>query len=237
MGIDLTSFEALLLSLKYVESKKHALTLGRQGIHIWPNIVEYLLKKYNVFKENMYYEWGYSEILLKDLGFEDVDSIDYSSYENASIIHNMNKPILFESKKYDFIYDGGTIEHIFNTPQVCENIINLLEIGGIFCSVTCNNNLSGHGIYQFSPEFFLSAFSKDYGMEIKEIYLAQVNSEIHEWINVNNLKDQQNCRNMSKFDSNKEVYIITIAKKISNNRKNLIHDSPNQYSYENMDWK
>ena len=118
-----------------------------------------------------------------------------------------------------------------------KNIINLLEIGGIFCSVTCNNNLSGHGIYQFSPEFFLSAFSKDYGMEIKEIYLAQVNSEIHEWINVNNLKDQQNCRNMSKFDSNKEVYIITIAKKISNNRKNLIHDSPNQYSYENMDWK
>jgi len=237
MGIDLTSFEALLLSLKYVENKKNALTLGRQGIHIWPNTVEYILKKYDFFKENMYYEWGYCETLFKDLGFQEVESIDYSSYENASIIHNMNKPISFENKKYDFIYDGGTIEHIFNMPQVCENIINLLEIGGIFCSVTCNNNLSGHGIYQFSPEFFLSAFSKDYGMEIKELYLAQVGSEIHEWKNVNDFKDENGGRNMSKFDSNRDVYIITIAKKISNNRKNLITDSPNQYSYENIDWK
>ena len=58
------------------------------------------------------------------------------------------------NKKFDFILDGGTIEHIFNCPQVLDNIIYLLEIEGILCSITCNNNFSGHGFYQFSPDFF-----------------------------------------------------------------------------------
>jgi hypothetical protein len=210
--------------------------LGRQGIHIWPKTIEHFLKKYELYQPHMYYEWGFCEPLLKDIGFEHIDSIDASSYEHASIIHNMNTPVPSEINKYDFIYDGGTIEHIFNTPQVCENIIHMLNIDGIFCSVTCNNNLSGHGIYQFSPEFFLSAFSKPYGMEVKQLYIAQVNSEFHEWINVNDFKHDNGGRNLSKFDSNREVYIITIAQKISNERLSLITSSPNQYSYANIEW-
>lgn len=236
MGIDYTGLEAILVSFKYVQKKKNALTLGRQGIHIPIGTVDYFLNKYDLNHLTGRYEWGYCEPLLKDWGFENVDSVDVSSYEDASIIHNMNQPIPRNFKEYDFIYDGGTFEHIFNTPQVCENIINMLSIGGIFCSVTCNNNLSGHGIYQFSPEFFLSAFSKRYGMEIQQLYLAQVNSEIHEWIDVNDFNHKNGGRNCSKFDSLREVYIITIIKKITNDRDNLITNSPNQYSYENIEW-
>ena len=70
------------------------------------------------------------------------------------------KNIFNSSKKYQYIYDGGTIEHIFNIPQVIENIIDILDINGLFVSITCNNNFSGHGIYQFSPEFFLAVFSE-----------------------------------------------------------------------------
>lgn len=42
--------------------------------------------------------------------------------------------------------------------------------------------------------------------------------------------------NISKFNSMDEVYIITIAQKISNDRENLIKNLPNQYSYEQIDW-
>ena len=236
MGIDYTGLEAILVAFKYAQKKKNALTLGRQGIHIPRDTVDYFLRKYDLGHLAGRYEWGYCEPLLKDMGFENVDSVDVSSYEDASIIHNMNPPIPRNFKEYDFIYDGGTFEHIFNTPQVCENIINMLSIGGIFCSVTCNNNLSGHGIYQFSPEFFLSAFSKRYGMEIQQLYLAQVNSEIHEWIDVNDFNHKNGGRNCSKFESLREVYIITIIKKLTNDRDNLITNSPNQYSYENIEW-
>jgi hypothetical protein len=237
MGIDYAVCEAIFQSLKYVTNKKNALTLGRQGIHIPPTTVDYFLDKYKYPDLKNKYHWGFCEQLFTDIGFENVDSLDNSSYEGASIIHNMNNPIPCDFKKYDYILDAGTIEHIFNTPQVCENIINLLNIDGIFVSITPNNNLSGHGIYQFSPEFYLSAFSKKYGMEVQELYIGKVNSGINEWINVNNFNERENGRNTSKFDTLDHVYTIAIIKKISNDRENLITNSPNQYSYENIDWK
>ena len=211
MGIDNTVLEALLLSLKYVKNKNNALTLGRQGIHTRTAFIEYFLKKYNNYKPNMLYEGGYCEPLLYGLDFSNVESIDASSYEDASIIHNMNIPLqipIEKNKLFDFILDGGTIEHIFNMPQVCENIIDLLNVDGIFCSVTCNNNFSGHGMYQFSPEFFLSVFSERYGMKILHLYLARVNTEIHEWMDVNTFSGG---RNTSAFETYEQVYIITIA--------------------------
>jgi len=237
MGIDYAVCEAIFQSLKYVTNKKNALTLGRQGIHIPSTTVDYFLDKYKYPELKNKYHWGFCEQLFRDIGFENVDSLDNSSYEGASIIHNMNNPIPGDFKQYDYILDAGTIEHIFNTPQVCENIINLLNIDGIFVSITPNNNLSGHGIYQFSPEFYLSAFSKKYGMEVQELYIGKVNSGINEWINVNNFNERENGRNTSKFDTLDHVYTIAIIKKISNDRENLITNSPNQYSYENIDWK
>lgn len=236
MGIDFTSCEAIFQSFKYITNKKNLLTIGRQGIHISPMIVDYFLEKYNFSHLKNKYHWGFCEQFFIDIGFEKVDSLDYSSYEGASIIHNMNNPI-HSHDKYDYILDSGTTEHIFNTPQLCENIINLLNIDGIYVSITPNNNLSGHGIYQFSPEFYLSAFSKKYGMEVQDLYLAKVGSGYDSWKDVNSFNENVDGRNTSKFDSNDHVYIIAIIKKISDDRLSLITNSPNQFSYENIDWK
>jgi hypothetical protein len=71
-------------------------------------------------------------------------------------------------------------------------------------------------------------------MEIQELYIAKVGSGIEQWINVNSYG---NGRNTSKFDGNEEVYIIAIIKKVSDDRENLILNSPNQFSYEQIDWK
>lgn len=246
MGIDYVVCEALFQSFKYVTSKKRLLTLGRQGIHINAHIFNHFLEKHNVTHLKDKYQYNsYCELFFTDMGFELVDSIDNSSYEGASIIHNMNNPIpshlLNNNNGYDYIFDGGTTEHIFNTTQVCENIINLLNVGGIYVSVTPNNNFSGHGMYQFSPEFYLSAFSKKYGMSVQALYLARVSSDIDTWIDVNvdssNLDPTWNGRNVSSFNSNEPVYIIAIIKKISNNGVNLLSDAPNQYNYEQNDWK
>jgi len=238
MGIDFTGCEAIFKSLKYVKNYDYLLMLGRQEIHINCETFNLFLEKNNLVHLKNKYFYGYSDKFFLDLGFNHVESIDYSNYENASILHNMNKPIpITHYNKYDYILDAGTTEHIFNIPQVCENIINLLKIGGIYLSITPNNNFSGHGIYQFSPEFYLSAFSKKYGMEVQELYLAKVGSCIETWINVNDLKEKETGRNTSSFNTTEYVYIIAIIKKISNDRLNLITESPNQYSYENITWK
>jgi hypothetical protein len=226
MGIDYTGLEALLHALPHVNKKK-ALTLGRQEIHISSTGMEYFLKKYGLPCKPYS---GFCEPLLKDLGFDTVDSMDNSLFEGATILHNMNLPV--GEMKYDFILDGGTIEHIFNAAQVCQNIIDMLEIGGVYVSITPNNNFSGHGMYQFSPEFYLSAFSKEYGMNVMELYLAKVGTGIEEWINVNSY---QGGRNVTTFGTNEPVYIIAIIKKSLHGKNVLLHP-PNQYSYE-IDWK
>jgi len=234
MGIDSVGLESILFAKKYVKNYDNMLMLARQGIHISKNMIDKILEKYNIKKNKNIYR-PYSEELFKHLQFNNVDSIDCSAYENATIIHDMNKPIVNSLKnKYDFVLDGGTIEHIFNTPQVCENISDLLKIDGIFLSITCNNNFSGHGIYQFSPEFFLSSFSEKYGMKIIDIFLAQVDTEKETWVSV---KSYNGNRNTTSFNNTNPVYIITIAIKISNERESLINNSPQQYSYEQIDWK
>lgn len=236
MGVDYTGLLAVLKSLKYVTNKQDAVTLGRQEIHTSSSTISHLLQRFLGLNTGKNYS-GFCENLLRDMGFENISSIDNSAYEGASIIHNMNNPIPNDFNTYDFVLDLGTIEHIFNMAQVCENIINLMSVGGIYVSVTPNNNFSGHGIYQFSPEFYLSAFSKKYGMEVQELYIAKVGSGIEQWINVNNYGNETGGRNMSLFHGNEPVYIIAIIKKISNERENLILNSPNQFSYEQIDWK
>jgi len=172
------------------------------------------------------------------LGFYSIESIDCSAYEHATIVHNLNLPIPETLKnKYTYIYDGGTTEHCFHTPQVFQNIIDMLQVGGVICSIVPNNNQSGHGLYQFSPEFFLSVFAEKYGMKVLEMYIAVSKSDRSTWIDVNWVKTAQLGRQQAKFDTNEEVFVITVAEKINVSEYTLNSDPPNQYSYEHIDWK
>ena len=260
MGIDKTGLEAIILSQKHVNpnNRANAMSLARQQIHIQPQTMHAMFRKYGI-NAPLHACGEYFEAFFKNMGYTVTDSIDNSAYENATIIHNLNLPLRFQGnrqskqeglrfqgnrqseglrfqgneRKYDYVFDGGTIEHIFNCPQVWENIIDMMEIGGIFCSVTVNNNLSGHGIYQFSPEFFLSAFAPKYGMEVLELYLAEVNSDKEQWIDV---KSFNGWRNNTQINTQNPVYIIAIIRKISDERESLLLNPPNQYSYESVDW-
>jgi SAM-dependent methyltransferase len=211
------------------------LTIGRQEIHISSQNFFNICYQHKINGE--YNMW--CEPFFTKLGFKNIDSIDYSNYENCKIIHNMNLPISdIYKNKYDYIYDGGTIEHIFNIPQVLQNIIDMLTDDGIFLSVTCNNNFSGHGFYQFSPELFFRCFSPDYGMTIEYIFLAENPSSPNTWILCKDNNTINNKRITDKINTQKEVYIIIIAKKIkTQNIKNLLIDYPFQYNYEKIDWK
>ena len=238
MGIDKVVLEAIILSHKHLprENRHRVMSLARQQIHIHPQIMYYLFQKHGI--NAPLHECGeYFEALFQNMGYTVTDSIDNSAYENATIIHNLNLPLSVQENqpsRYNYVLDGGTIEHIFNCPQVCENIINMMEVGGIYCSVTVNNNFSGHGIYQFSPEFFLSAFTPKYGMEVLELYLAEVNADREQWIDV---KTFNGWRNNTQINTQNSVYIIAIIRKISENRESLLLNPPNQYSYESVDWK
>jgi hypothetical protein len=115
----------------------------------------------------------FSEGLFKQLGSKKIDSIDASSYEGASIIADFNRPIASElHKKYSMFIDFGSIEHIYNVPQVIENIAKLLRPEGTAFIMSQANGYAGHGFYQFSPEFFYSVFSKKNGFRDTVVFLV-----------------------------------------------------------------
>lgn len=107
-----------------------------------------------------------------NLGFEFVSSLDNSDFEGAEIVWDLNLPLNDSFvERFDVIFDGGTMEHVFNTKCVLENIGKLLKIGGLAIHESPSSNSVDHGLYSFSPTLFQDYYSKlDY--EIIEILLV-----------------------------------------------------------------
>mgnify|MGYP001267115785 CR=1 FL=1 len=172
MGLDVSSFKFLLHKSKEAEFKD-TLTLGRQSCHT-------SLKKLKVSGWDKEYIPEYIEEICANLfgSYPNVQSIDNSSYENATIIHNMNNPINSDANKeeFDTVLDLGTLEHVFNVKQSILNAIYLLKIGGRILHVLPCNNFGGHGFYQFSPEFFFSLYNKENGFGETEVFVKSLAS-------------------------------------------------------------
>jgi hypothetical protein len=101
------------------------------------------------------------------LGASEVESVDASGYENATHVHDLNTPIPEHLKRrYDFVDDGGTIEHVFHFPQAIKNCMEMVKVGGSLQLHVPANNMSGHGFYQFSPDLFYRVLSEENGFVV-----------------------------------------------------------------------
>ena len=95
------------------------------------------------------------------LGFNSLLSIDFNDSEGSEIIQNLNvtPPAPEWRGVFDFLYTNGTLEHIFDMPNVLENCWHFLAVGGVIVHcATCNNQIE-HGFYQFSPTFFFDYYA------------------------------------------------------------------------------
>lgn len=123
---------------------------------------------------------GYcEELFLNKYGSTSVDSIDISNYEGATIIHDLNFPVN-ESlhHKFDTVFDGGCLEHIFNISQALYNVSKMCKVGGQIIHILPANDFCGHGFWQFSPELFFSLYSEKNGY-------GETNISIGDMTNVN----------------------------------------------------
>ncbi len=89
------------------------------------------------------------------LGFDTVHSLDASNYEDATYVVDLNNALPLELYgKYDFVFNGGTLEHVFNVPNALSVVHNLLVNGGKVAHYVPTHNFVDHGFYCFSPVFF-----------------------------------------------------------------------------------
>lgn len=160
MGVDYVLFERLCaLSKRWTPNPGgRSLGLGRHTFRIeasYAKLYERALQTNDLERKRFIYlqEDGYYETLMRKLGFGDIESMDFSGYEGATILHDLNKPVPNELEgQFDFIFDGGTLEHVFNIPVALESVFRMLKPGGRFVSANGMNGFNGHGLYQFSPD-------------------------------------------------------------------------------------
>jgi SAM-dependent methyltransferase len=112
--------------------------------------------------------------LFKSLGFSTVTQMDISDYEGAGILFDLNEMELPNSLtgSFDFIYDGGTLEHVFDTRSALLNIFKMLKVGGRAVHLVPSSNYTDHGFYMFSPTLFLDFYGVN-KFDIKSLYFIQ----------------------------------------------------------------
>lgn len=172
MGITASSANFLLHSRQYGVKFSSTLMLGRQQIFIDDMEKEAMNRRLSGIGSVLPASGGFSESFFKFLGADKIDSMDFSNFEGATVIHDLNNPVQPALvNKYSIVFDGGTLEHVFNYPTAIKTCMDMVQIGGHFVTITPSNNFCGHGFYQLSPELFFSLFTDQHGFKVDLVAL------------------------------------------------------------------
>jgi hypothetical protein len=178
MGLDINVAQFLIAARKQGVRFDRSLMLGRSQLNGYPKTMAALLERHGLPSEKFKHagkECFYAEPFFEALGAVKPQAMDNSAYEGAGLVHDLNQPIPPEwREQYDVVYDGGTLEHVFNFPVALRNAMELLKPGGRLFIHTCANNLCGHGFYQFSPELFYRTLSNENGFEVERMIIHRV---------------------------------------------------------------
>ena len=181
MGIDLWNLRFLLEAHKNYGALGETIQMGRQEVHILESdfpTADMMLSEYGFdadFNEARAGGRFADEGLLQFLGATNVQSADASAYEGAALVHDFNDPLpQRQHQRWDTIFDGGSLEHIFNVPMALTNEMNMLRVGGKLLSSLPANNWLGHGFYQFSQELPFRVFTPANGFNLKAVMFSDM---------------------------------------------------------------
>jgi hypothetical protein len=117
------------------------------------------------------------------VGFERYDDIDLDDSEGVTIVHDMNTPVPADlHERYDFVFENGTIEHIFDLKTAMGNIAHMVRTGG-WVSHGAPLDALNHGFYNFSINFF-NDFYRANGFDDLQFYLVRYAANWHQNQNV-----------------------------------------------------
>ena len=172
----------------------------------------------------------FAEPFLEAAGFSTIRSMDVSPYECADIIHDLNAPLPTELEgTSSFVYDGGTIEHVFDVAEAIRNVMKLTRVGGTILLSSPANGQCGHGFYQFSPELFYRVLAAN-GFADIEIYVVAMLSPAR-WFKVT---DPRILRRRVQFSTSEAMQMLVVARKERNFDTFTV---PQQSDYADLQWQ
>jgi SAM-dependent methyltransferase len=122
--------------------------------------------------------------LFARLGFAATESVDIDGAGGATHLFDLNLPDTPAtlSGKFDLVFNGGTLEHVFHLPNALANVSRMMREGGVALHVLPCNNWVDHGFYQFSPCLMFDYY-RAAGFEVLEsMLLAYVPEQPDRWL-------------------------------------------------------
>ena len=204
MGIDRAALRFLLSARDRGVSFERTLTFGHQDLNVRPADLADELREAGLASTPV----ADSQQLLTRLGAQQVDVLDVSDYEGPVIQHDLNEPVPDALKaRFTAVFDGGTLEHVFNAACGLKNAMELVAEGGHLITFHPANNFLGHGFYQFSPELFFRALSPENGYAVERVVLAEVGGAWYEVV------DPASVRGRVEVAGDRQVYILVQARR------------------------
>ncbi len=136
--------------------------LGKQEMHLHEDFLDVLKESELIADKSQFGEKELEDSVLffKALGFKEVHALDVSNYERADIIFNLNDDLPEDLMcKFDVIFDGGVIEHVFDVGKAFTSICKMTAVGGIIISCNPVYNYIHNTFWNISPEMFLDFYS------------------------------------------------------------------------------
>jgi len=231
MGLDINSLNFLGFSKNQGVDFSKTLSVGRASVCMSDDdIREFLIafgrsdlaKDIPQLTHSKYFE----EILSAVFGANELDSIDASGYEGASIIHSLNEPLKTD-KRFTAIIDFGCLEHVFNFPVAIDNLINLCEVNGHILHYLPANNCCGHGFYQFSPELFFSLYTEQRGFANTQVFFVEWQDDPTVWFEI---KSPIELHKRVNIANTCEGYLLVKTTKLAN-AVSPMREPPQQSDY------
>jgi hypothetical protein len=170
MGIGIVYAEMLAREHAYKPLRGDVLTIGRQTMWFSPEDALTIVRgkgiecagvsadDLEIEKQTLNVQAGGRYI--KDdaffglLGVDMLKSLDWSDYEGAAIIHDLNKPLPPELEGVaDVIIDGSTLDNVWNPALALQSLTRMLRPGGRL--FTINMGSDHYGAYTiFTPPWY-----------------------------------------------------------------------------------
>lgn len=218
MGLDKQGVRLLLDARAHGANFEQIATIGRQSLHIDAPTLSGLLRTYGLSTSEpeaatlLTVADGFCEPLLELLGARNICSIDVSSYENATVLHDMNDPIGENLRnRFSVVVESGSLEHVFNFPRAIANCMQMVKTGGHLLAVTPTNNQMGHGFYQFSPELYFRVLSPANGFAIERLVAYQDCWPFDQWYAV---RDPADVKSRVTLLNRHPAFLLVSARKV-----------------------
>ena len=121
MGLDVNAAALLLKMRDDGRRLGRVLTLGHQHLHLDPATLPARFRA-DSGRRRRTGSGVRATACWERSGATSVEALDASPYEGAARLHDLNEPVPAAwHEQFDLVFDGGTLEHVFNLPTALKN--------------------------------------------------------------------------------------------------------------------